>query len=182
MPLLTAERFWERVDRTGQGCWPWIGPRNHGGYGKCQRGGVASNAHRIAWELTFGLIPPGLSVLHLCDSRLCCRPSHLVLGSPAANMADMAMKGRALTGDRNPARLHPDRLARGERHGSRTRPERLRRGERNPAAKLTAGDVREIRQRYAAGGATQRALAAEYGVAQAQVWNALRGRTWRHVA
>jgi uncharacterized protein YjcR len=54
-------------------------------------------------------------------------------------------------------------------------------GEHNPRAKLTAAQVLEIRERYAAGGIDQTALAAEYGVEQTAISALLRRETWTHV-
>ncbi|MFD3740445.1 endonuclease VII domain-containing protein [Streptomyces sp. NPDC058629] len=48
--------------------------------------------------------------------------------------------------------------------------------------KLTDGDVTKMRMRYATGGVTQRALAAEYGISQNAVGLILRRVTWTHVA
>jgi len=47
---------------------------------------------------------------------------------------------------------------------------------RHYLAKLTKADEAEMRARYAAGGMSQRALAAEYGVAQGTAWRVLSGR------
>jgi len=53
-------------------------------------------------------------------------------------------------------------------------------GERCASAKLTAAIVIECRRRYAAG-ETQRALAAEFGVDQSSISDAIRGETWGHL-
>lgn len=51
-------------------------------------------------------------------------------------------------------------------------------GERNPAAKLTAGEVREARVAYAAGGVRQQDLAQRLGVSHRTVSAFIRGKTW----
>ncbi|MGE5765521.1 MAG: HNH endonuclease signature motif containing protein [Mycobacterium leprae] len=51
-----------------------------------------TQAARIAWQLSHAPVPDGLQVLHLCDHPWYVRPTHLVLGSQAANMADRARK------------------------------------------------------------------------------------------
>lgn len=48
--------------------------------------------------------------------------------------------------------------------------------------KLTARKVAEIRSRYAAGGITQKLLAAEYGITQTHLNDVVNYRAWKHVA
>jgi hypothetical protein len=86
-------RFWARVDRSGS-CWLWTWSVNTSGHGHLRVDGRNRLAHRIAWELTYGPIPAGLSVCHGCDVRRCVRPGHLYLARQAQNMADMAARGR----------------------------------------------------------------------------------------
>lgn len=54
------------------------------------------------------------------------------------------------------------------------------RGENHPNARLTEDDVRAIRAR-AAGGETQRTIAASYGITQSTAWAVIRRTTWRHI-
>lgn len=97
-PAPLAQR-WERlVDRSGD-CWLWQGHCNNKGYGtilieKIGRRNRSGYAHRIAYELYVGAIPPGLNVLHECDNPPCVNPAHLHLGTPADNMREMYQRGR----------------------------------------------------------------------------------------
>jgi hypothetical protein len=89
-------------------------------------------------------------------------------------------------GDRNdPRSLNLEWVTRAENnlHAFRVlhRPPVAMKGERNWKAKLTDGQVVEIRQRHAAG-ETQTALAREFGVSQPMVGYIVRGENWRHVA
>lgn len=88
-----AARFWPKVAKAGPGdCWEWTGYRHKIGYGQLTVGGHRDcrpiGSHRVAWILTRGPIPPGMSILHQCDNRGCCNPAHMRLGTQAENMAD----------------------------------------------------------------------------------------------
>lgn len=95
------ERFWNKVDKTGD-CWLWTAYTNDKGYGTISMGGRKGSvllAHRVAWELEHGPVPEGLRVLHKCDTPACVRHDHLFLGTQLDNMRDMMAKGRrGLTG------------------------------------------------------------------------------------
>lgn len=71
------DRFWKKVNKNG-GCWLWTAARTGGGYGVfCHPSGFHTTAHRCAYEISFGSIPDGLQIDHLCRNRLCVNPSHL---------------------------------------------------------------------------------------------------------
>lgn len=53
-------------------------------------------------------------------------------------------------------------------------------GEDNPSAKVTAGDVVEIRRRVGSG-ERQTVLAAEYGLDKTAVYQMVHRKTWRHI-
>lgn len=115
------------------------------------------NTHRVAYALAWG-DPGDLLVCHSCDNKLCCNPSHMFLGTQADNVADMITKGRRVIG------VVP--------------PERRPRGESHHGAKLTESDVRDIRRAITEGGATQRELAARYGVNPMAISNIRHGKRW----
>lgn len=92
-----AERFWSKVDKSGD-CWLWTSSSDQHGYGQFMvwRGGTPQRwkAHRYA----LGLLEPGDSshvVMHICDNPPCVNPAHLRIGTQRENMGDMWEKGRA---------------------------------------------------------------------------------------
>jgi hypothetical protein len=144
-------RFWAKIDKTGEH-WIWQGKPSKKGYGTFViRTGRRMYAHRFAYQITKGEIPPGRLVCHECDIRLCCKPACLWTGTVADNQRDMANKGRAA------------------------------RGERAVNAKLTDALVVEMRRRYAAGGILCRELASEYGLSRNYAAQVIRGERWKHV-
>lgn len=147
--------FWGRVDTAGDNCWEWQGPRAKRGlpYGLVSLDNRPHVAHRAAWILENGPIPDGKIVCHRCDNPPCVRPSHLFLGTPADNSADMVAKGRSA-------------------HN---------RGLSSPTAKLTADDVRQLRAEYDAGGTSTHQLAARYGFTAMQVWRVVKRRSYLDV-
>lgn len=71
-------RFWEKVAwGDPDECWDWVARRSGGGYGQFRLSGSIVTAHRVAYELEVGEVPPGLVIDHLCGNRACCNPQHL---------------------------------------------------------------------------------------------------------
>lgn len=74
-------RIKAQVAITIDGCWEWLGRRDHDGYGRMtiSDGGRRRNAlvHRVSYLAFRGDIPDGLPLDHLCRNRPCANPHHL---------------------------------------------------------------------------------------------------------
>jgi hypothetical protein len=89
--LSRKERLERLSKRSGIGeCVNFTGSVDKHGYGKFDK----TLAHRAAWEINRGPIPPGLFVLHQCDNPSCVNVNHLFLGTQGDNVKDMMKKGR----------------------------------------------------------------------------------------
>jgi hypothetical protein len=90
-----VDHFWSFVDTVdADGCWP------------CYRQSFAIVvngkklhllSHRIAYQLTYGAIEPGLVVRHLCTmgaahTPMCANPKHLRIGTQQENMWDYQVR------------------------------------------------------------------------------------------
>lgn len=110
-----------------KGCKIWPKSTDTGGYGIIvlreirERRNRHFGCHRLAWEMTHGPIPEGMFICHKCDTRRCCNPDHMFIGTERDNWNDMREKRR------NP------------------------RGERHPHAKLSESQVAEIKWKLAQG-------------------------------
>lgn len=95
------ERFWNRVDRSGD-CWLWVTGTGHSKtYGWLWVRTKNVRAHRVAWTLSHGKIPAGMCVCHHCDNPSCVNPDHLFLGTTGDNNTDKTVKGRVPHGEKH---------------------------------------------------------------------------------
>ncbi len=83
-----ADRFWDRVDASGD-CWEWTAGCFDTGYGafaaQYDDGYKPRGAHRVAWRLLVGPIPHDLTIDHLCRNRACVNPDHMELVTRGEN-------------------------------------------------------------------------------------------------
>lgn len=101
--LETQARFWQHVNVKNQSnsneCWIWTGAINAPAgsaiaYGIASIGGGKTMlAHRFVAQ-TRGDDITNKVVTHICDNRLCVRPSHLYTDTQQYNMIDMMKKNR----------------------------------------------------------------------------------------
>lgn len=79
-PRSLEERLWTKVRKSSEpdGCWLWTGSSSSGyGYIGLTRQRRTRRVHCVAYELTYGPIPEGTEIDHLCRVTLCVRPDHL---------------------------------------------------------------------------------------------------------
>ena len=121
------------------------------GYGRAAVRKKTETAHRVAYRLANGEIPPGMVVRHMCDNPPCCNPHHLLIGTARDNAMD---------------RVERDRVPRGEEVG---------------VSRLTEAAVRDIRAIRASSDVRVADLARRYGVSRGAIRGVLEGKTWAHV-
>jgi hypothetical protein len=93
--------FEEKLEELENGCIIFTGFVNKGGYGRFRIKGKNILAHRYAFEKYYGELSKDICVLHKCDNRRCCNPTHLFLGSRGDNNMDRAIKNRSACGESN---------------------------------------------------------------------------------
>ena len=98
-------------------------------------------------RILLGITGSNAVMMHTCDNPPCVNVDHLPVGTNGMNNTDRAAKGRSAV------------------------------GADNPNSKLTAEDVRVIRQRLASG-ELHKVIAADYGVHKTTIGYIHRRRTW----
>ena len=147
------DRFFKKVDipHGGFGCWTWTGSKIRHGYGHFRVNGRLALAHRFMFELVNGVIGYGKHVCHVCDNPSCINPAHLFEGTPSENARDAFEKGRRSSW----------------------------KGSEHPNAKLTEGDVLEIRKLLKT--FRPSVIAEKYGITRTLVYQIRARKAWRHV-
>jgi len=119
----------------------------------------------LVLEAFHGPCPPGCRATHLDGNRENNALSNLGWKTPAEISALQLARDSVPRGDRHGLALHPECRARGERHGQ---------------AKLTADDIRVIRD-LASAGHSQREIARKFGVSQRTAARAILRMAWKHI-
>ena len=87
----------DKIRVGAEGCWFWTGSSDPGGYGCVRFAGKVWRAHRLAFLLAEGYLPPrpsyhhkthgkALSLDHLCRCRACVNPDHLAVVTKEENV------------------------------------------------------------------------------------------------
>jgi predicted DNA-binding protein (UPF0251 family) len=157
-------RLWSKVDIVNDdtSCWEWNASRKKGDnedYGNFNFKDPITGkrmitlSHRVVFYVVHKRLPE--VGRHTCDNPPCSRPSHIIDGTQADNIADMDARGRRkVTEDQ--------------------------RGELNPRAVLTEDMVRMARKLYR-GGMPFEQIAATLDQGVSPVMFAIRGDTWAHI-
>lgn len=96
LPSNPIVRFWSKVDKRGEtDCWVWLGGTSRSGYGYFYFTSVKRvvSAHRFAYELIVGKIPPDMTIDHLCRNRSCVNPAHMEVVTRGENV----LRGTGIT-------------------------------------------------------------------------------------
>jgi hypothetical protein len=95
--VVLGDRFWSKVDRTGgpDACWLWTAAKRTAGYGVYGIGSTnLYQAHRLSYEESFGAVPHGLILDHVCRVRACVNPAHLRPITKGDNQQNQSRYGR----------------------------------------------------------------------------------------
>jgi len=129
-------------------CWLWEGAITEG-YGKIRIYYDLVFVHRLAYTIFVGEIPESKCILHSCDIRNCCNPTHLFPGTHQDNMRDMCNKCKNY----------------------------MKLGEDNPESKLKNKDIPKIRRMLSCG-YPQKHIGKVFGVSCSAISWIKCGKSW----
>jgi len=151
-------RFWAKVHKLNEpdGCWVWIAGQTKDMYGKFSiykdKKCIDIRAHHYSWQLHIGRpVPKSMVICHKCDKPYCVNPTHLFIGTTQDNTKDRDNKNRQA------------------------------KGEKINFAKLTAKEVKEIRELYLLKLYTIQQLSNSYGISYSSIAKIIRKETWKHI-
>ena len=131
---MSMDRFWSKVNKVGQSpstrpelgpCWLWMASLDTYGYGMFWQGPrpmrKLRRSHRVAYEASFGQIPEGFDIDHLCRNRCCVNPAHLEPVTRKENLRRGIRPGRYQSSKTHCPKGHPYEginlfIDRGRRH------------------------------------------------------------------
>jgi hypothetical protein len=150
----TSGDFWKdvQIDQVEK-CWVWTKGKNRHNYGCVRFNGNRYLTHRLAYLLHYKLSESdleGACILHSCDNPPCCNPNHLKKGTNKENSEDMKSRRRHTY------------------------------GERSALAKLSTGDVFQIRK-LRTDGMFYRDIARLFNVNTTHVFNIVHRKRWAHI-
>jgi hypothetical protein len=150
------ETFWDHVlvleDKNK--CWLWQRGKQSGGYGQVKVGKKQCKAHRIAFELFYGVtLTPEINLLHSCDNPPCCNPFHLREGTKKENVQDSIDRKRRAS----------------------------KKGLANGRAKVTPEEVLEIRRIYTEELISKAALGRRYGLSGTAINYIVTNQHWTEI-
>lgn len=92
---------WRALVLPTSTCWAWMGAVGSDGYGRWAirnwRGGQRTvTPHQVAAVLASGELLAGVTLLHDCEVRVCCRvgPGHVRIGTQAQNVRQAVARSR----------------------------------------------------------------------------------------
>ena len=144
------QKIFDKAIIQPNGCLEWQGAKSKNGYGQVYWQNKVIYTHRAIATIYHGQPSEGQEVLHSCDNRSCCSPSHLSWGTRKQNMEDASNKKRLL----------------GRTHVS---------GEAHPSSKLTWKQVQNVRQ-MRKNGKTLKEIALMFEVSLQAIHNITKGK------
>jgi hypothetical protein len=146
----------------------------------CQNGNLRTQqVHALVAAAFVGSRPAGYQINHKNCNKLDNAPANLEYLSVTEHHEHTRINRLLATGNRHGSQTRPESRTYGERNGARLHPDRILRGEALPQTRLTEAQVREIL--HNSNHASTRRLAAQFNVSRTTIQHVLHGRTWKHI-